>query len=106
MRVLIWTDEAYDGIPGGHRVQIDSTIAGLRELSVEVRLADTADASLDGVDLVHSFGARAAWTRRARHAGIPVVISPVYWSQSYVFGIETPRPWRERLGAAGGGVVS
>lgn len=88
MRVLLWTDQAYDGIPGGHRVQADRTVEALQRLGVEVELAIGPEASLDGVDVVHSFGADRRWLRAAREARIPVVVSTIYWSQRYVLGMD------------------
>ena len=85
VRVLVWSDEAYGAISGGHRVQIDRTAQALRRLDVDVRLATDEHVSLDGVDVVHSIGAPISWTRRARAARVPVVVSPIYWGQSYVF---------------------
>jgi glycosyltransferase involved in cell wall biosynthesis len=97
VKVLIWTDQAYEAIPGGHRTQISSTITGLREMGIEVDLAWTQDVALDGIDLVHSFGAQAAWVRRAREARIPVVLSPLYWSQRYLPGVDSPHSLAERV---------
>ncbi len=82
MRALIWIGPTE--IPGGHKVQAERTVEALRELGVDVSLGSGPDVSLDGVDVVHAIHADPAWMLRARERGIPVVVSTIYWSKSYL----------------------
>lgn len=85
MKVLLWM---IDGniIPGGHRVQLDQTARFLRELGVEVEVSFEEEMPIEEFDLVHSFGLSPHWMRRCRQAGVPVVVSPIYWARSYIMG--------------------
>ncbi len=96
VNVLIWANQAYDIIPGGHRVQIDRSAEALRCRGVSVTVDSGPGVSLENVDLVHSFSARPEWVRRARQARIPVVVSTIYWNQRYVLGLDKRRSPRQR----------
>ena len=105
IRALLWMPGG-DGVPGGHRVQIDQTAAALRDLGVaaEVTFAETAETA--GYDLVHGFGLPVTAMRAVRRAGLPIVLSTIYWTRSNYLGVDRNlwRPSailrRARLGAS------
>ena len=85
MKVLLWMING-NAIPGGHRVQLDQTARFLRELGVEVEVSFEEEMPVEEFDLVHSFGLPPVWMRRCRQAGVPVVLSPIYWARAYATG--------------------
>ena len=104
MRVLIWMDAS--NVPGGHKIQAECTAAAIGERGLDVQLTADGDASLRKVDIVHGIGADPRWLRRAREAGVPVAMSTIYWSTSYLVGLPqgTSRiarnMYRGRIGAS------
>ncbi len=75
-----------DAVPGGHRVQLDQTARFLCELGVEAEVSFASEMAVENYDLVHGFGLPPRWIRRCRQAGIPVVLSPIYWARDYTTG--------------------
>ena len=82
MHVLLWMIDG-DTVPGGHRVQLDQTARFLRELGVEAEVSFASEVAVEAFDLVHGFGLPPARIRYCRQAGVPVVLSPIYWARDY-----------------------
>lgn len=85
MKALLWMIDG-DLVPGGHRVQLDQTARFLRELGVETEVSFAREMAVANFDVVHGFGLPPLWMRRCRQAGVPVVLSPIYWSRAYTTG--------------------
>lgn len=96
MRVLMWMDDAYEGVPGGHRVQMDRTAEALERLGVQVAIVTHPTPDFSSFDIVHNLGAGPAGLRRAREAGIPIVMSTIYSSHEYILGADRGRLARHR----------
>ncbi len=72
---------------GGDTVQIRETVRALEKLGVAVTLAEAgpdAVRDLEGADVVHLFHLDRPWENlpaldAARRAGVPVVLSPIFW---------------------------
>jgi glycosyltransferase involved in cell wall biosynthesis len=89
--------------PGGDTVQAQKTQAALESLgvTVEVRAADDLQA-LPEVDLAHIFNIQEpgpAWRalQRLEGAGVPVVLSPIYWDMLaywYEMAVQSIALWR------------
>ncbi|UZJ24958.1 glycosyltransferase family 4 protein [Rhodococcus antarcticus] len=90
MRVLLTT--LRNPFVGGHNVQAKMTALSLRSLGVDVEMTDDPAPDPYGFDILHSVGegVNRATVRRARQHGVPVVISPIYWRLSYIYGEERP----------------
>jgi glycosyltransferase involved in cell wall biosynthesis len=96
--------------PGGDTVQVQKTQAALESLgvSVEVRAADDLLA-LPEVDLAHIFNIQEpepAWAalQRLEGAGVPVVLSPIYWDMLaywYEMAVTSIPLWRGLAGVLG-----
>jgi glycosyltransferase involved in cell wall biosynthesis len=69
--------------PGGHLTQMRETARALAALGCEVTEAPVLDPSFSGVDIVHGFDLNAEQIRSCREAGLPVVISTIYWDLRY-----------------------
>jgi len=82
LRVLLWMPSEHV-IPGGHRVQMYETGRALRDLGVCVREDISRQPDLNEIDLVHAFGLTAEDVRYCRNRGRPVLLSTIYWEQSY-----------------------
>jgi len=89
MRVMFWMISSGDGILGGHQRQVKETARRLEALGVSTVIAMEKEPSLEGIDVVHSFGLEPERMRRCRDRGIPVVTSPIYWERSYAFGLRS-----------------
>lgn len=87
MNTLLWMIDG-DKIPGGHRVQIDKTAEGLRELGCHAEISFAEEIELDGIDVVHGFGLPPQTMRELRQAGVPIVLSTIYWSRRYILGLD------------------
>lgn len=81
----MWVDEAF-GLPGGHVVQMERTRDALTRCGIEVQQAQGTNPCLDGVDVVHAWGGATDDLRRARVAGIPIVMSTIYPGIEYALG--------------------
>jgi len=73
-------------VPGGDAVLIDRTKRELEHRGVEARVSVRLDEDFHGYDLVHLFNfGRIQETyyhaRRASSAGLPVVLTPLFWNQ-------------------------
>jgi glycosyltransferase involved in cell wall biosynthesis len=90
MRVLLWMIGG-DLIPGGHRVQLEQTSRHLRALGIDADVSFVEDADPTVYDVVHGFGLPPAVIRACRQAGVPVVLSTIYWGRSYTMAIRAPR---------------
>jgi glycosyltransferase involved in cell wall biosynthesis len=97
LRVLLWSDPAYEAIPGGHRVQLDRTSEALKSLGVDVSIEVGTAPSFNGVDLVHGVGAPLDGIRRARVEGLPVAVSTIFCSRRYELGLESRQTRRRSL---------
>jgi glycosyltransferase involved in cell wall biosynthesis len=88
----MWVNAAFGVIPGGHQVQMGETAAALRRRGHEVVVAsDAASIDLDaGFDVVHGLGLEPGQVRAARLAGLPVVMSTIWWSRDYREGRNMP----------------
>lgn len=84
-----------DVVPGGHRVQIDQTARHLRELGVGADVEFGQHPAFDRYDVVHGFGLPATALRQCRSAGMPIVLSTIYWSRDYTAG-RTKERWSPR----------
>ncbi len=85
LRVLLWMIDG-DKVPGGHRVQIDQTAAHLTMLGADVRVSFSADERPADYDVIEGFGLPPAVLRACRRAGVPVLLSTIYWSRDYTTG--------------------
>jgi len=84
LRVLFATRADLRTHPGGDTAQIVGTAAALRGLGVEVTVGGPDDLDPGGFDLVHLWHLERTHEsilpfRRARRAGRPVALSPIYW---------------------------
>ena len=52
---------------------------------MSVRVCENDHPNWEDVDLVHGFDLRASHVREARSRGLPVCLSPIYWSKAYRF---------------------
>jgi glycosyltransferase involved in cell wall biosynthesis len=77
-------------------VQAHKTAEALSTLGVDVTIASTREDPA-GYDVVHCLATDAAWVREVRMAGIPVVISTIYWSRRYVIGLDRGLTRPERM---------
>jgi glycosyltransferase involved in cell wall biosynthesis len=89
MKVLLWMigGEA----PGGHRIQIEQTTSHLRAMGLDCEMAVDGIADVASYDLVHGFGLSPESIRKCRLAGVPVVLSTIYWSRAYTTGTHAHR---------------
>jgi len=90
MRTLLWMIGG-DLIPGGHRVQLDQTSRHLRALGIDADVSFVEETDATAYDVVHGFGLPPAVIRACRQAGVPVVLSTIYWGKSYTMSIRAPR---------------
>lgn len=99
MRVLL---SLHSGavIPGGHAVQAAKTASALRELGVDVTVADHREVRLRDFDVVHAFGLPRQALREAREGGAVIVLSPIHCAVRYLQGREGPRSLPARVGRA------
>ena len=70
--------------PGGDTTQILETAAVLRKHGVSVEMSSARHPDLSRFDIVHLFHLdrvweNVGWCRQVRAAGIPSVLSPIYW---------------------------
>ena len=95
VRILLLTPELL--VPGGHRIQAKRTGAALKNagVDIEVALPGSHDPAL--FDVVHAFNAPREALREIRGTGVPVFVSPIWWSAAYINGETMPRPLRRRL---------
>jgi len=82
LSVLLWMPRGGD-IPGGHRIQLDSTAAALVRLGVGVEVAVNDQPDFRSCAVVHGFGLGADEIHYARSQGRPVALSTIYWDRSY-----------------------
>ena len=85
MKVLFITRPSVFSGPGGDTVQLLKTAEYLKELGVDVTVADHPMPDLGGYDLIHFFNLRNPQdllinVRRVRRAGIPSVLSTIWGS--------------------------
>ena len=85
MKVLIWLNGSVNF--GGHEVQLTELIPELVVLGVDVEFTEKDPESLHPIDVVHGLGLTAEQVRTCRRAGLPVVLSTVYWSTSYTHSL-------------------
>lgn len=90
MDVLLWLNEATRTIPGGHQTQMDQTGAALRQLGHQIVVSDNPDADPAGFDVVHGLGLGLTQMQRAERAGVPVVLSTIWWPLAYRNGMQAP----------------
>ena len=97
IRVVVWQ---WGGtrVEGGHRIQFDETARALRALGVSAEVVNGPDYEPDGVDLVHGLGLPAEEVHRLRSAGLPVVLSTIYWDVAVADAWEHPLTVRTVLG--------
>jgi len=70
-------------VQGGHTVQLEKTARALRQVGLEITTEMSPEPELDGIDLVHGFGLRAAEIRHCHTRRVPVALSTIYWDRSY-----------------------
>jgi glycosyltransferase involved in cell wall biosynthesis len=116
MRVLMHLRPDWRELPGGDVTQARRWAFWLRELGVEVQTSDAAIPDLTGIDLVHLHNLSRSYLlwptlAAARRAGIPVVLTPLYWPvEEYerfgrpgftgILSQWLPNAWRDRLKSA------
>ena len=83
MNVLMQMETGAQGVPGGHRRQMEKTAHYLRLLGLNVDISFNAREDLTEYDLVHSFGITENILHNARHQCKPIAISTIYWSYHY-----------------------
>lgn len=98
LRVKLWAP-GLEGTPdGGHKVQVRRTAAALAATGeVHVQVDCESETHFDDVDLVHGFGLSRQACRQVRSAGIPLVMSTIYWSQRYFRRGPEPVPWHHEV---------
>jgi glycosyltransferase involved in cell wall biosynthesis len=84
MRILMHTRPDWRELPGGDFVQLQRWSVWLREFGIQVRVSDSDQPDLHGVDLVHfnNLGrAYALWPalEHCRRRGVPTVLTTLYW---------------------------
>ncbi len=82
-----------ESCPGGDTVQMHRTAEALRRAGHRLRISLEPRADVSGVDVVHLFNLTRPHetfqqAENARRAGVPYVLSPVYWD------LEAAVPWR------------
>ena len=87
MKVLMQARVSLFTVPGGDTVQMVETARALQRREVDAHVTVDVDADPRGFDLVHLFNLgrvqeSAHLARRAVDAGVPVVLSPIYWDTS------------------------
>jgi len=97
--VLFAVREDLHAQPGGDTVQIVNTAKALRRLGVAVTISSEIDGNLSEFDCLHLWHLQRVHEtyvhfHRARLAGMPVILSPIYW------------PWGNFLRYRGKGRVS
>jgi glycosyltransferase involved in cell wall biosynthesis len=116
MRVIMHTRADWRELAGGDFVQLQRWAVWLRALGVDVRVSASDRPDLRGVDLVHFNNLSRAYShwpavRHCRAAGVPIVLTPLYWPVAEYdrkgrpgwLGLLSgllPRDVRERLKAA------
>jgi glycosyltransferase involved in cell wall biosynthesis len=85
MKVLMLGRPRILSNPGGDTTLMEKTKAALERLGWHAGITEESEPMLEGFDVVHCFGimdpveSMAHEVHRARRAGYPVVISPVFW---------------------------
>lgn len=82
MSALLWMPRAHE-IPGGHRVQFESTADALNRIGVAATVWAGNLPDIRGWSLVHGFGLTAEEIHSIRDRGRPVALSTIYWDRSY-----------------------
>jgi len=82
VRVVLWQPRT-GRIDGGHQIQFGETARALRAFGVDARVELDPDIDLDTVDIVHGCELTAPEVHRCRTAGLPVVLSTIYWDNRY-----------------------
>ena len=100
MRALWLTRPDLQTRPGGDTTQILETAAALEKRGVVVEMSSARRPDFAGFDIVHLFHLdrvweNVGWCRQIRSAGLPSVLSPIYWPSD-----DFDRNGREGLGAA------
>lgn len=91
VHVLMWLAHDARTIPGGHLVQMDETARALRARGHDVVLTEEEHPDLHpDIDVVHGLGLTPEQVRAARQAGLPVVMSTIWWPLRYRSGREMP----------------
>ena len=75
-------------IPGGHIVQFKNTVSELRKLGIDVDTPEEAALAPREYDLVHVFWTDLSTMRRVRQARKPIVVSTIYQSKEYLYGLD------------------
>ncbi len=88
--------------PGGDAVVAEHAAAALRAIGVAADLLPASDPDVRGYDVAHVFGIFEPAISRAqcaavRRAGVPLVLSPIWWDRSAFFAVA---PRAERILAA------
>jgi len=84
MRVLFQIRPNHESQKGGDTIHAVRTAEELRALGVEADVSGSLAPDLSGFDLVHLFNTELIeptfrHTLRARAAGVPIVLTPIYW---------------------------
>lgn len=100
MRALWLTRPDLQTSPGGDTTQILETAAALEKRDVVVEMNSARRPDFDRFDIVHLFHLdrvweNVGWCRQIRAAGVPSVLSPIYWPSD-----DFDRNGREGLSAA------
>jgi len=75
-------------VPGGHVVQFHNTVRELRKLGVDVDTPAEEAFTPEDYDVVHVFWADRSTLRRVRQARKPLVVSTIYQSKDYLYGLD------------------
>ncbi len=98
MRALLLLRPNAAAKPGGDAVVAERAAAALRALGIEADLVAASEPDVRGYDVAHVFGIFEPEVTRAhvgavRRAGVPLVLSPIWWDRSGFFAV-APRAER------------
>ena len=104
-RVAVWTPWG-NAVPGGMPNLAKSVARGLVSIGVDAELVETDEFDPRPYALVHGFGLSTVQMRRVRDAGVPIVITPLYWTAEYNHNLfkkgPFPRSFKHRAREAAG----
>ena len=90
MDILMWLHQGVRTIPGGHQTQMDETARALRNRGHRVEVSLDPKADPGGFDVVHGLGLDLLQAEATRRAGVPLVMSTIWWPLAYVNGAQAP----------------
>lgn len=101
MKVLFQIRPDFARNPAGDTVQLANTKKYLEKQGVKVDISTSMMQSYRGYDLVHLFNLTRAvetyyFAYKAFEYGIPIVLSTIYWDNSYYYRCTTLPAWKKR----------